>query len=106
MRLFEKTRRVRLGVTRGAIIAQMQEMERVSPVDEIPTELLAVRVMARLQSACFEEWCEADKAGFDWDSLQEFISVVVEMLMPFIVMQRPPIPVYTHGGGERVATEG
>ncbi len=95
MRLFDKARRVRLGVTRAAIIAHLRTMETISPIDEIPTELLAVRVMAGIQKDCSDEWCEADKAGFDWDSLLEFITMVIEMLMPFIVKQRPPIPVYT-----------
>jgi hypothetical protein len=51
--------------------------------------------MAGIQAKNSEEWCKADEAGFDWDSLLEFISQLIEMLMPFIVKQRPPIPVYT-----------
>lgn len=96
MRLFEKVRRVKLGVTRAAILAQLHELEVVSPIDETPTELLAVKVMAGLQKENEEEWCEADKTGFDWDALLEFISMVIEMLMPFIVKNRAPIPVYTY----------
>ncbi|MEE9185234.1 MAG: hypothetical protein V3U39_12285 [Acidimicrobiia bacterium] len=96
MRLFEKVRRVKLGVTRPSIARILQEMEKVSPIDEVATELLAINVMATLQHESSDEWCEADKVGFDWDSLLEFISMLIEMLMPFIVKQRPPIPVYTY----------
>ncbi len=97
MRLFEKVRRVKLGVTRAHVLAELQALEAVSPIDEVPTEVLAITVMAEIQKANCEEWCTANDAGFDWDSLLEFISRLIEMLMPFILKQRPPIPVYTYG---------
>lgn len=96
MRLFERVRRVKLGVTRPHVLAELQILEAVSPIDETPTEVLAVQVMAELQKENPDEWCKANDAGFDWDSLLEFISMLIEMLMPFIVKQRPPIPVYTY----------
>lgn len=97
MRLFNKIRRQKLGVTRAGVLAELQELEKVSPIDEEPTELLAITVMASLQSIHTDEWCEANDAGFDFDALLDFISQLIEMLMPFIVKQRPPIPVYTRG---------
>jgi hypothetical protein len=96
MRLFDKIRRVKLGVTRASILAELAQLESVSPIDEVATEVLAVQVMAALQAQNSDEWCKANDAGFDWDSLLEFISQLIEMLMPFIVKQRPPIPVYTY----------
>ncbi len=96
MRLFDKIRRQKLGVTKPHVLAELQALEAVSPIDEVPTEVLAITVMARIQAANCDEWCLANDAGFDWDSLLEFISMLIEMLMPFIVKQRPPIPVYTY----------
>ncbi len=95
MRLFDKFRRAKLGVTRANVLAKLQFLEAISPIDEEPTEVLAIKVMAALQEANSDEWCKANDAGFDWDGLLEFISQLIEMLMPFIVKQRPPIPVYT-----------
>lgn len=96
MRLFDKIRRAKLGVTRAHVLAELQDLEAVSPIDEIPTEVLAITAMAKIQSDNCDEWCTANDAGFDWDSLLEFISQLIEMLMPFIVKARPPIPVYTY----------
>lgn len=96
MRLFEHVQRVKLGVTQPSILVKLAWLESISPIDETVTEILAVKVMAALQVDNDEEWCKANEAGFDWDALLEFISMVIEMLMPFIVKNRPPIPVYTY----------
>ena len=96
MRLFEKISRRRLGVTKPNILAELKVLEAISPIDEIATEVLAITVMAELQKARADEWCKANDVGVDFDALLEFIAMVIEMLMPFIVKARAPIPAYTY----------
>ena len=96
MRLFGKIQRKRMGITRSSVLIVLTELEKVAPIDEEVTEILAMEVWDVLESSNQEEWCKASDAGFDWDKLLDFLMMVIEKLIPLIVKSRAPIPVYTY----------
>ena len=89
MRLFSRIQRKRMGVTKDNVERILLAMDKDELIEDEPTEVLAMEVMTVLQGQNPDEWCEANDAGMDWDSLLEFISKLIEMLMPFIVKSRP-----------------
>jgi len=96
-RLFGKIRRAKLGITEANVRAELERIEQNGPIDEVPVETLAADVAAALRANATysDEWCKAYEVGMDWDNLFLLIEKIIEMLMPFIVKSRPPIPVYT-----------
>lgn len=90
-RLFARHSAKKLGVTQESVRAHLLAMDAEQPIDDGRTlEELAIGVGKRAQAANSDAWCEADGAGFEWDGLLEFISNLIEMLMPFILKQRQP----------------
>jgi hypothetical protein len=90
-RLFARHAAKKLGVTEDSVRAHLLAMDAEQPVDDgRAVEVLAIEVGRRAQAANSDAWCEADGDGFDWEGLLEFISKLIEMLMPFILKSRQP----------------
>jgi len=90
MRLFDRIKAKKLGVTRESVERILTEIDKVTPVDQTASDVLAMEVMRQLREANADAWCNADEAGFDWDAFLEFVTALVEMLIPLIVKKRTP----------------
>ena len=89
-KLFQKRQQRRLGATRADVQKVLLVLDAESPIDEKPVEVTAIQVMATLRNERSDAYCQADKAGFDFDGLLEFFQAIIEMLMPFIIKSRAP----------------
>lgn len=88
-KLFQRVQRRRLGGTRENVQKVMLALDAETPLDQQPIELIGIQVMAALREEHNTAYCEADRVGFDWDSFLEFLIKLAELLMPFIIKNRP-----------------
>jgi hypothetical protein len=88
-RLFQKRQQRKLGATRKDVQEILFALDVEDPIDEQLVEVTAIQVMATLRNSRSDAYCQAEKAGFDFDAFLVFLQGIIEMLMPFIIKNRP-----------------
>ena len=60
-------------------------------MEERAAEVVALDVMERIRLQNESAWCEAEEAGeLDGDSLLEFLTSLISLLLPIVVKRRAP----------------
>jgi len=77
--------RRKLGLTKQQVQAELVELHRAGQVEGQAVDVLALTVLARLRKKNPAAFCEAEKAGADWEAILEFMVQLIEMLLPLIL---------------------
>ena len=89
-RLFDKVQAKRLGATEADIRRVMIALDRQEPIDQQPLELTTLEVIEALKNEKPAEFCEADKAGINWDEFGKFVQMIIAAIMAAVIKQRKP----------------
>jgi predicted RNA-binding protein Jag len=85
----------RLGIDRDEVELQMQAMEAEGLLPEKAEDIDvtdALQLIDRLKSTRQDAYCEAHKAGADWQAFVQAVVQIMQMIMPLIVKKRAPQP--------------